>query len=174
MFNKITKNVLVVGGGTAGWISACYLAKKLGSNQKDSVNVTVIESPDIDTIGVGEGTFPTIKSTLQFLGISETEFIKNSDATFKQASKFSNWLFNPGETKNRNYYYHLFDFPKGAPFFDISPHWLMTDPAKRVPFDNAVSIQSMFCENNLAPKKLTTKEYDGLNYAYHLDAFKFA
>jgi tryptophan halogenase len=174
MTDKKTKNVLVVGGGTAGWIAASYLAKKLGSHQENSVKVTVIESPDIDTIGVGEGTFPTIKSTLKFLGISETDFIKKADATFKQAIKFSNWLYNPGETNHRNYYYHLFDTPTGSPNFDISPHWLINNAVNKAPFDETVSIQTIFCDNNLAPKKITTKEYDGLNYAYHLDAVKFA
>lgn len=174
MSNEQTKNVVVVGGGTAGWIAASYLAKKLGSHNKNSVNVTVIESPDIATIGVGEGTFPTIRATLQFLEISESEFLQKTDAAFKQAAKFSQWLYTPGTTDNRNYYYHLFDAPKGAPTFDLSPYWLAKNSKEKCHFDESVSAQTVFCDNNLSPKKITTKEFDGLNYAYHFDAVKFA
>lgn len=167
-----TKHVLVVGGGTSGWITACYLAKKLGTKHPGSVKVTLIESADIPTIGVGEGTFPTIKTTLQFLGISENDFLKCTDASFKQAIKFDNWLHNPEQTHLRNSYYHLFDVPKGAPTFDISPYWLTQ--TNRKDFDFTVSTQATLCEENIAPKKITTKQFDGLNYAYHLDAVKFA
>lgn len=173
MSNEQTKNVVVVGGGTAGWIAASYLAKQLGSHNPNSVNVTVIESPDIATIGVGEGTFPTIRATLQFLGISESEFLQKTDAAFKQAAKFSQWLYTPGTTNNRNYYYHLFDAPKGAPSFDLSPYWLAKNAKEKCHFDETVSAQTVFCDHNLSPKKITTKEFDGLNYAYHLDAVKF-
>lgn len=166
------KEVLIVGGGTAGWISACYLAKTLNCKSENAVKVTLVESEDIATIGVGEGTFPTIKTTLQFLGISESEFIKEADATFKQAIKFDNWLYNPEQTTQRNDYYHLFDVPKGAPYFDISPFWLQQEGRKHH-FDSTVSAQTLLCNNNQAPKKITTKEYDGINYAYHLDAVKF-
>ena len=53
-------SVVIVGGGTAGWLTASKLAKKLNSNKEGAISVTLIESPDIPTVGVGEGTWPTI------------------------------------------------------------------------------------------------------------------
>ena len=63
------RRILIVGGGTAGWLTAAYLAKALRLSERPHLEVTVLESPDIGTVGVGEGTFPTIRSTLQFLVI---------------------------------------------------------------------------------------------------------
>ncbi len=54
--------IVIVGGGTAGWLTAAYLAKRLGADRPDGAKITLIEAPDIATIGVGEGTFPTIRS----------------------------------------------------------------------------------------------------------------
>ncbi|WP_448565642.1 tryptophan halogenase family protein [Thalassotalea ganghwensis] len=172
--DKETKRVVIVGGGTAGWISACYLAKHLNSKAENSVKVTVIESEDIATIGVGEGTFPTIKTTLAFLGINEAEFLEQTDATFKQAIKFDHWLYTPGTSQHRNSYFHLFDVPKGAPNFDLSPYWLNKHHENACHFDEQTSAQTYLCRADLAPKKITQKAFHGLNYAYHLDAVKFA
>ena len=122
--NNTVKEVVIVGGGTSGWITAAYLAKTLNCKAENAIQVTLVESEDIGTIGVGEGTFPTIKTTLQFLGISESEFIQEADATFKQAIKFDHWQYDPKVHQGRNDYFHLFDVPKGAPYFDISPFWL--------------------------------------------------
>ena len=62
--NNNINQVVIVGGGTAGWLTAAKLSKKLNSVAKDAVQVTLIESPDIPTIGVGEGTWPTMRKTL--------------------------------------------------------------------------------------------------------------
>lgn len=56
-------DILIVGGGTAGWITAAVLAKRLGADRPDGVRITLVESADIGTIGVGEGTFPTMRRT---------------------------------------------------------------------------------------------------------------
>lgn len=79
------KKILIVGGGTSGWLSAAILAKKLDALSQDGANVTLVEFPDIPTIGVREGTFPTMLDTLQFLGINENEFIRNCNATLHLA-----------------------------------------------------------------------------------------
>ena len=70
MQNKNVKQVIVVGGGTAGWLTAANLAKKFNSVDAQAIQVTLIESPDIPTIGVVEGTWPTMRKTLANLGIS--------------------------------------------------------------------------------------------------------
>ena len=87
---KEIKSVVIVGGGTAGWISACHLAKKLNV-RTPKVQVMLVESPNIPTIGVGEGTVPMLRETLKYFGIREDEFIRCCDVTFKQSVKFIDW-----------------------------------------------------------------------------------
>ena len=164
------KEVLVVGGGTAGWLSACHLAKKLGS-AKGGIKVTLIESPDIPTIGVGEGTVPAMRQSLQYLGISETDFIRECDATFKQSIKFVDWM-QAQDAGAANYYHHVFDYPDVTEV-DLTPYWLM-NRSDNTAFADAVSIQGKICDRGLGPKLMTHPEFLGTtNYAYHLDAAKF-
>jgi len=83
------KSIVIVGGGTAGWLTAGIIAAEHCANGSESdglidIKVTLVESPDISTIGVGEGTWPSMRSTLQKMGISETDLIRDCDASFKQ------------------------------------------------------------------------------------------
>ena len=71
MSDQRIRSVLVVGGGTAGWLTAANLARTFGSHQPGAIQVTLVESPDVPIIGVGEGTWPTMRRTLQKLGRSE-------------------------------------------------------------------------------------------------------
>lgn len=169
--NNEMRHIVVVGGGTAGWLTACILASKLNTRSNHQLKISLIESPDIPTIGVGEGTVPTMRQTLKLIGVSESDFIKHCDATFKQSIKFIDWLNVPDGNKH-HYYHHLFNYPK-TPGFDLTPYWLMGD--KNLNYANAITNQELACEHFLSPKKITQKEYDGLHeYAYHLDASKFA
>ena len=63
------KKVLIVGGGTAGWLAACYLAKAVNAVDPNGVQVHLVESPDIGLLGVGEATFPSIRGTLAAIGL---------------------------------------------------------------------------------------------------------
>ena len=172
MTNK--RRILIVGGGTAGWLTAAYLAKFLGLSERSHLEVTVLESPDIGVIGVGEGTFPTIRSTLQFLGIDEMRFIRETSATFKQGIRFMDWAIAPtGEQR------HQFIHPFEAPFYtegtSLVPYWLLQDEATRPPFAEAVTIQDRVVGARRAPKRSSDAAYAApLNYAYHFDAIKFA
>jgi glycine/D-amino acid oxidase-like deaminating enzyme len=65
------REVVIVGGGTAGWLSAAFLARQLNAGSAQGVRITVVESSDIPIIGVGEGTFPSIRGTLSLIGIDE-------------------------------------------------------------------------------------------------------
>ncbi|WP_417624822.1 tryptophan halogenase family protein [Paremcibacter congregatus] len=166
------KSIVIVGGGTAGWLAANYLARCLKAGPGDDFSITLIESPDIPTIGVGEGTVPSMRQTLKFLGISETEFIRECDATFKQSIEFVDWLHVPKDGKHHRYY-HLFDDPIRQDF-DLTPYWLK-GCAGATNYADAVSMQSLFCDQSRGPKHITTPEYEGASgYAYHLDAVKFA
>ena len=125
------RRILVVGGGTAGWLTAAYLAKHLALSERSHLEVTVLESPDIGVIGVGEGTFPTIRTTLQFLGIDERRFIRETSATFKQGIRFVDWAHAPADGRR-----HQFLHPFEAPFYtegtSLVPYWLLQDEATRV------------------------------------------
>jgi tryptophan halogenase len=136
------------------------------------VKVTLVESADIPSIGVGEGTVPAITKTLRELGIRETDFIRECDATFKQSIRFVDWSQNPGTTA-KNFYHHVFDYPVNQDF-DLTPYWLMGAAGDKS-YADTVSMQSALCEAGLGPKVMTHKEYDGAAaYSYHLDAAKFA
>src|SRR3546814_15929093 len=76
--------VVIIGGGTAGWLAACSLAAA-----RPGLDVTLIEAPDIPTIGVGEGTWPPLRATLAAIGLGEAEFLTACDASFKPASRFA-------------------------------------------------------------------------------------
>jgi tryptophan halogenase len=158
------KRIIVLGGGTAGWITAGLLAKKHAAG----VKVTLIESPDISTIGVGEGTWPTMRQTLAKLGVPEATFLKKCHATFKQASKFVNWINPENDT-----YYHPFTEPQGFNKVDLSPYWREATQGE-CSFSQAATFQHYLCENGLAPKTIANKQYEAVaNYGYHLDAGQF-
>lgn len=163
------KRIIVLGGGTAGWITAGILAKKHGANiDGQGIQISLIESPDVAVVGVGEGTWPTMRKTLAQLGISETQFMRQCGATFKQASKFVDWI----HAKN-DVYYHPFTEPQGFNKVDPAPYW-QSNVQPGCSFSEAVSFQQFLCENNLAPKTIANKEYEVVaNYGYHLDAAKF-
>ncbi|MFP5392563.1 MAG: tryptophan halogenase family protein [Gammaproteobacteria bacterium] len=169
---KPIQNIVIVGGGAAGWITAGRLAAKYQASAKASagarVNVTLVESPTVGTIGVGEGTWPTMRDTLIKLGISETQFMRECDATFKQGAKFARWV----DGSAGDYYYHPLMLPQGFGHIDLAPYWQAEYSHQS--FSNTVCFQEQVCERGLAPKMITTAEYASVaNYAYHLDAGKF-
>jgi len=167
MQKNITR-VVVVGGGTAGWLTAGIIAAKnplVGDNSR--TEVILVESPDVKNLGVGEGTWPTMRDTLRLLGIAEKQFLSECDASFKQASKFVGWQ-QGGEDK----YYHPFTAPAGFGAVNLVEAWHDEDcPGD---FESWVCAQGMACERYQAPKMPQLPEYAyNFNYGYHLSADKF-
>jgi glycine/D-amino acid oxidase-like deaminating enzyme len=166
------KRILIVGGGTAGWLTAAYLAKFFDIGEDGPIEITLMESPDIGIIGVGEGTFPTIRSTLKFLGVDEKRFIRGTNATFKQGIRFTDWVRAP-EAGGRRHFFHPFEAPFYTEGASLVNYWLLQDEKTRPPFAEAVTIQNRVAEANRAPKRPHEDEFAApLNYAYHFDAAK--
>src|SRR3984957_3699387 len=94
--------VVIVGGGTAGWMSAAGIRRQVGT---DDYSVTLIESDEIGTVGVGEATLPHIKTFNDMLGVDEAQFMRETRATFKLGIQFRDWD-QPGEG-----YIHPFELP---------------------------------------------------------------
>ncbi|MGA9659427.1 MAG: tryptophan halogenase family protein [Asticcacaulis sp.] len=166
---KLIQSIVIVGGGSAGWITAGTIAAKLKTDGAKGVSVTLVESPNIPIIGVGEGTWPTMRKTLKRMGIRETDFIRNSHVSFKQGARFNGWATG----KSDDGYYHPLILPQGYFDINLAPHWL--EDGAGLAFASAVCPQADLCDRGLAPKLITTPEYAGIaNYAYHLDAGAFA
>lgn len=165
------KRIVILGGGSAGWLTAGIIAAEHCQEQNSPISITLIESPDIPIIGVGEGTWPTMRQTLRKIGISESTLFRECDASFKQGTRFINWA-----TGNDAYYHPLVQ-PHGFHETDIASAWLsqqnIDDP--HLSFAHTSTFQSHLCDKGLAPKQITTPEYAAVaNYAYHLDAVKLS
>ena len=160
------KRIVIAGGGTAGWLSACRLAAWARAEGRN-LEITLIEAPDIPTVGVGEGTWPTMRQTLGQIGIDEADFLAEADATFKQGSCFDGW--RTGDEDDR--YMHPFTPPPPA----RDPRQLVAawKNGSGASFAAAMTAQHAVAESDLAPRQRSMPPFAGaLNYAYHLDAGK--
>jgi len=167
------KRVIIVGGGTAGWLSAGYLAKRLGADLPGGVAITLVESKEIGILGVGEGTFPTIRKTLATIGVNEAEMIRRCGATFKQGAKFAYWRHAPG-TGRHDHYLHSFQNTEDRGGLDLLPYWLL-GLAGDENWDEVNTPQKKAADAHRAPKLPSHPDYVApLNYAFHFDAVTLA
>ncbi|MBW4617005.1 MAG: tryptophan 7-halogenase [Desmonostoc vinosum HA7617-LM4] len=168
------KNIVIVGGGTAGWLSAAYLSKALNATKENNCHITLIESSEIPTVRIGEATIPTIVNTFKFLGISEAEWMARCNATFKLGIKFVNWS---GLSEN-----DVFWHPIAQWLFTqktdttILHHWLKTKfNGNAESFYSSCFETVSLCEAQKAPKYKDDPEYAWrVEYAYHFDAGQIA
>lgn len=158
---QAVRKVVIAGGGTAGWVMAMALSKHIG----ELLDITLVESEEIGTIGVGESTVPPIVAFHQYLGLDEREFMVESAATFKVAIRFDDW----GHLGN--WYLHPFG-RYGKPTWTAEFHhfWLHArSQGHKVPLGE-------YCYEWLAAVKdrFALREDPRVNYAYHFDAFLYA
>jgi len=152
---------VVVGGGTAGWLSALYAQKHIPYS-----DVTVIASSEIGILGAGEGTTPQIISFLKEIDISVGDVIKHAKGTFKNGIRFVNWN-GDGEEYFHGFWDHYNDPSNKLHFDDIVP--LYTECMANDKNCDEVSLSHYLCnENKVKIKKETNEEYGG--YALHFDA----
>ena len=153
--------VVIAGGGTAGWISACALSRQLGR----LVDVTLVESDAIPTIGVGEATIPTARSFHEYLRIDERLFMSATGATFKLGIRFDDW----GALGDS--YLHSFGTFEMRNWVAEFQHFWLEARARGV--EHPIGAYCPEHEAALAGK-FTTAGKPSLNYAYHLDAGRYA
>ncbi|WP_232522345.1 tryptophan halogenase family protein [Marinimicrobium alkaliphilum] len=155
------KKVVIAGGGTAGWIAAALLSRVLGK----TLDITLIESDAIPTVGVGEATIPPLRSMHDILGIDEKAFMAATNATFKLGIAFENWHDVDKD------YIHSFGFAGRdswvCKFFN---YWLAGKQR------GLVTEYGDYCTEHLAARqnKFAVLPRSGLNYAYHFDAGLYA
>lgn len=162
------RRVLIVGGGSSGWMAAAYLEAALRNDPRAKVEITLIESPDIPRIGVGEATIPSIAHVLSVIGVNLFEFMRAVEGTFKQSIKHVNWLH-----KDNHAYHHPF-CREAHPLVDRTGiDWLMSD--RSIPYMETVSAQPSLCRLGMAPVMMGQWDFGApLSYAFHLNAQKFA
>jgi len=162
------RSILIVGGGTAGWMTAAALARFLSDG---FTTITVIESDAIGTVGVGESTVPSILSFNQMLGIDEDEFVRRTQATFKLGIEFVNW------GRIGDHYYHPFG-PYGLNMDGLSFHswWLRARAAGFAAPLADYSLQSLAAheEKFSRPVDAGNTPLSSISYAFHFDAFLYA
>lgn len=164
MSNELIKNVLIVGGGSAGWMTASYLAKALGNK----VNISLVESPEIPRIGVGEATIPNLQKVFfDFLGLKEEDWMPECNASFKAAIKFVNW--NDPNDKN-DYFYHMFGQIKNIGDIPLTHYWnyFRKNKITNLPMAYDCYDKAKLLDAKLSPKTLQNERV--MSYAWHFDA----
>lgn len=168
MDSQQVNKVIVVGGGTAGWMAAASLARYFQGREAD---ITLIESEQIGTVGVGEATIPGIRAFNDSLGIDERDFIKFTHASFKLGIEFKDW-YELGDT-----FFHPFG-PYGIPINGVEfQHYAarMRRVGKPINYsDYSFATQLACAEKFVQPHEFPPTPLADYGYAYHFDAGLYA
>lgn len=168
MSHTSLKTLTIVGGGSAGWMSAIYLNKLFNHSEKN-YHIQVIESPDIGIIGVGEATVHSIRFFFAAMGLDERELMEETNATFKNGIMFRNWM-QPVAGKTHEYF-HPFEHQRLGKVIDISSAWFLNKRDQQERYDQGVCIGAHLSERGHCPKSARSPAYQGvIPYGYHLDA----
>ena len=173
--NTPYRSVLIVGGGTAGWLAAAFLQRTLCGDPANPVDIHLVESAEIGTIGVGEATVPTLRQMMRLLDIPESALFVGADATLKNGIRFVGW--RQGGSAASDQYDHPFDPPVAMEGYSTMVHWLNLKQRGLVdaPYDRCGSVQTALFDGGLSPKMMNSPAYEApVPYAYHLDAVKLA
>lgn len=162
----VPPNIVVLGGGSAGWITACLMHKEWGGR---GATVTVIESPEIGIIGVGEGSTPQLKAFFDHLDIAEGDWMPACDATYKLGIRFTGW----NEREGYDSYFHHFPGPVDL---HTEPSFIQNCALARRGFDVPAHPDDYFLATLLANQHKTPHAADSFpfepSYGYHFDAYK--
>ncbi len=161
MIDSKTK-VVIAGGGTSGWLSAYSLISRLGN----VLDITLVESDQIGTIGVGEATIPTIRAYHHLVGIDEQEFMSATQATFKLGIQFDHW----GQ-KNDSYFHSFGEIGQRSWMAEFHEFWM---EAKAQGFGGSLEDYCLELKAAKANKFATKAGKKPINYAYHFNATAYA
>ena len=158
------KNIVILGGGTAGWMTANLLQKKW---RHHGIQISVVESPDIGIIGVGEGSTPLLKEFFDSLEISESEWMPRCNATYKNGISFNDWSTVPGYES----YFH--PFPCSLDFATFGLLYKYTELRRKgvdvLAHPNRFSLMAGLTERKLAPLPAENFPFH-FQYGYHFDS----
>ena len=162
MSEPLLRKIVIVGGGTAGWMAAAMLSKTLGAQNYD---ITLIESEEIGTIGVGEATVPPINIFNDVLGLDENEFVRETNATFKLGIEFVDWR-RPGGA-----YFHPFGlYGSDMDGVGFSAFWLRMAQMGGNPDFGRFNAETMAARELRFGKVAKGGKLPDINYAFHFDA----
>ncbi len=167
MKDKHIKRVVIAGGGTAGWLTACLLSRVLGK----TLEITLVESEQIGIVGVGEATIPPIIPFNAALGLDEAEFIRKTKATIKLGIEFENW-----KTQGESYMHAFGGIGKNFPFCDFYHFWVKSRQLgfKDGLWDFSLNYQAAKKGKFAKLNQLPGTNLPGISYAYHFDAGLYA
>jgi tryptophan halogenase len=154
--------VVIAGGGTSGWLSAYSLVSRLGS----VLDITLVESDQIGTIGVGEATIPTIRAFHQLIGIDEQEFMSATQATFKLGIQFEDW----GQ-KEDSYFHSFGEIGQRSWMAEFHEFWM---EARAKGFGGNLEDYCLELKAAKANKFAKQAGKKSVNYAYHFNATDYA
>lgn len=167
MQTKHIESIVIVGGGTAGWIAAASMARLIGP----SVEITLIESEAIGTVGVGEATIPQIRRLNGVLGLDENEFVRETRGTFKLGIEFNNWG-HVGES-----YLHTFgDAGINLASLHFHHYWLRSQAEGQTAslWDYSLHHKAAYSNKFGRLDRVGNTSMTGLAYAFHFDAGLYA
>ena len=158
--DKLVNKIVIAGGGTAGWMAAATISATIGRR----LDITLIESDDIPTVGVGEATVPSLLTIHQLLKIPEAEFLKAVNGTYKLGIMFEDW------TRLGHKYFHSFG-KSGLSCWAAGFHhfWVRAQGQKMAKDYAQYSLETLAAERG----KFAHVQEPKLNYAYHLDSAKY-
>ncbi|HEY9108556.1 MAG TPA: tryptophan halogenase family protein [Roseateles sp.] len=169
------QSIVIVGGGTAGWLAACYLQRTLGAARQSPLPVTLIEPPRAATLGADLATVPTLRHTLQALGLPERLLFTAADATLTNGLRFNGW--REGGAAVGDSFDHPFDMPPPFHGFATTAHWLnlLQRGLTQQPMAQACTVQTTLFDGHLSPKLMDSPDYQApVSYGYQLDAARLA
>lgn len=173
------RSIAIVGGGTAGWLAAAFLDRFCKSRDtKHKLEITLIELPTIPIVGVGEASLPGMVVLLNQLDVSESEFFKATDATFKVAAHFIGW--NRDDKGRPIEFLNILNAPGAIDGRQLADYFITFDPARAAPDAGLAYVRSFspvveIVRDNLAPRRPGAPDFSGeIGYTYHFDATKLA